>query len=141
MANINTSELLRELEAVLSANQMLGKVVVSEKVTPLVQEDSPVATYIQLIKVIPRLESQSPEMDGYIFHGMFLITLNVDCTSDKYLVYDTMDSLQRSLLTDEAIWSKLIDRDLIATEYDNAEFSPKRTATCVLEARYKLACN
>jgi len=141
MANSRTAEILDELEAVLKASTLLDAVHVSLPTTPIVQETSHVAAYVQLIKTIPRLSSPSPEMDGYDFHGMFLITLNVDCQGDKNLVYDVVDGVQRAILNDSMIWNKLIDRDLIAVEYDNAEFSPKRVATCVLEVQYRLSCN
>jgi hypothetical protein len=141
MVNGRTAEILDELEAVLNASTLLDAVYVSLPVTPIVQEVVGAAAYIQLIKAIPRLSAPSPEMDGYDFHGMFLITLNVDCTGNKNLVYDVVDGVQRAILNDSAIWSKLIDRDLIAVEYDNAEFSPKRVATFVLEVQYRLSCN
>ena len=52
-----------------------------------------------------------------------------------------MDSISRSILIDEAIWTKLVDRDIISIEYDDLEFAPKREATLIMQARYRLTCN
>lgn len=140
MANINTSEVLNELTEVLKANTAMEYVDHSVPVTPIAQETFKTAAYVNLIKVVPRIEKASIGMDGYIFHGLFSVTLNVDCTDDKNLVYDLVDSLQRSVLNDAVIWSKLVDRDLLAVEYDNCEFNPKRVATMVIEVKYTLLC-
>ena len=135
-----TKELLVEIREILKANHLLDYVGISESVRPIAEEQSSAAAYAILVKSIPRLEKASDGIDGYEWSGLFTVTVNVDCTSDTFLIYDVVDSINRSILNDSAIWSKLVDRDLVAIEYDNCEFSPKRTATIVVEARYRLTC-
>jgi hypothetical protein len=137
--NNRSAEVLIELEAILQANTDLEAIGIG-KVIPIAQETNRSAGYITFTNSVPRLVKNSTEMDGYDFHGFFVITINADCTDDKYLIYDLVDSVQRSILSDQTVWAKLIDRDIISTEYDNAEFSPKRSAILALEVVYRLVC-
>jgi len=83
----------------------------------------------------------SPELDAYDFHGFFLVTMNVNCEDNRFKIYDVIDDVQRSILNDQAIWGKLVDRDIISIEFDNAEFFPKRSAIIAVEVKYRLTCN
>lgn len=138
--NIHTSEVLIELEEIVKANPLFTKVVSSEPVVALPQETDSIAAYILMVNSQPRNKGTSYGMDNYDFHGFYTITLNVDCSSDKLLIYNIIDELQRSILNDSGIWNKLVDRDIITIEYDNAEFYPKRTAVVALEVTYRLTC-
>ena len=138
--NNRTAELLVELEEIVKANSDLVYVASAEKVQPLASETNKTAAYINLTNNVPRLIKNSTKLDGYDNHAFFIIVVNVDCTEDKLLVYDVVDSIQRSLLNDSGIWTKLIDRDIINIEYDNAEFYPKRSAVIAIEVTHRLVC-
>jgi len=138
--NIRTAELLLELEAILKANTLLNIVVVADKALALAEETNKVAVYANLTNTVPKVTRSSVGMDGYDFHSFFLLTINVDCTNDAMLIYDVVDSISRSLLSDSALWDKLVDRDILSIEYDNAEFSPKRSAILALDAMYRMTC-
>jgi len=138
--NKRSAEVIIEIVEILKANSDIN-MVSTGKVEPLVSETVKVATYVQHPNVIPKLERNSPEADGYDYHGFYTIICNVDCLDNEYLVYDISDSIQRSLLNDSAIWDKLIDRNIIAVEYDNAEFSPKRSVVIAIEVVFRLTCN
>jgi len=135
-----SAEILIELEAILKANPILSFVGVG-KVIPIAQETNNSAAYILLNNSIPRSKGTSPEIDNYDFSGFILISVNVDCTNNKYLIHDVVDSIQRSILNDQTVWLKIVDRDILSVEYDNAEFSPKRSAIVALEVTYRLNCN
>lgn len=139
--NQRTAELLIEVEDILKANSDLTYVTSAEKTQPLANETNPSAVYISLTNNVPTLVKNSTRIDGYDHHAFFILVVNVDCTEDKFHVYDVVDSVQRSLLNDSGIWTKLVDRNILNTEYDNAEFYPKRSAVIAIEATYRLTCN
>lgn len=138
--NDNTKELLIELEEILKANSLITFISVSEKIEPLASEQNDVAVYTTLTNSIPKLNTSGPGLDDYNIHSFFMLTLNVDCTKDKYKIYDVVDSIHRSILNDTGIWLKVIDRDIINTEFDNAEFFPKRSAMIALEVVHRMVC-
>ena len=138
--NTRSAEVLLELEAILQANASINFVDISGPVEPLASETNSVASYISCTNVVPKLYTSGPELDSYDMHGFFVITTNVDCSLDKLKVYDIADSIQRSILNDSTIWSHLVDRDIIAVEYDNAQFYPKRSVVIALEVTYRLLC-
>jgi hypothetical protein len=139
--NFSSSEVLVELEAILSASNLFDTVTSSMPIVPISQELNATAAYITFTNTVPELNKNLTSIDGYDLHGFYLITCNVDCIDNKYRVYDVLDSVQRSILNDDAIWNKLVDRNLISVEYDNAEFYPKRSATLILEVLYRLSCS
>lgn len=139
--NASSSEVLIELEAILRSNSAFTAVFAAVPVIPLAQDTNQASAYITFTNSMPQLNKNLVGIDGYDFHGFFLITCNVDGAGDKYRIHTVMDSLQRSILNDSTIWSKLVDRNLISVEYDNAEFYPKRSATLILEVIYRLTCN
>ncbi len=140
--NENTRDLLLELEAILEANSLITFVGSSITIGPLASEPNDVAAYITLTNSVPRVsKGGSTGIDAYDIHTFFMITINVDCSTDKFRLYDVVDSIQRSLLNDSGIWTKLIDRDVINIEFDNAEFYPKRSAMMAIEAVHRMTCN
>ena len=130
--NYGSSEVLVELEAVLKANARITLVRAGIPIVPLVQDTEAASAHISFTNTVPEMIRPLLGIDGYDFHGFFLITCNVDCTTSKYLIYEVVDSMQRSILEDSALWNTLVDRNLISVEYDNAEFYPKRSATVIL---------
>lgn len=138
--NDNTKELLIELEAILNSNSLITYVRTSQGIEPLASEQNTSAIYITLTNSIPKLNTSGPGLDDYNIHSFFMLTLNVDCTQDKYKIYDVVDSIHRSILNDAGIWLKVIDRDIINTEFDNAEFFPKRSAMIAIEVIHRMVC-
>jgi len=138
--NYNTSEILLELEAILKANKEFNKIVVAESQLQTNQETEQVAIYLDITHAIPKVVRAEESTLAYDYSGMFLLTLNVDCSNDKFLLHNTVDSVQRSILNDNQIWGSLVDRDIVTIEFDNATSYPKRTAAIVLEVKYRLAC-
>jgi hypothetical protein len=138
--NLHTSELLVELEDIVKSNSIFAKVTSSEPVVPLAQDTEGVSAYILMPSIQPKNNGIHYGINNYDLHSFYTITINVDCTRDKNLIYDVVDSLQRSILNDSGIWNKLVDRDIITVEFDNAEFYPKRTAVVALEVIYRLTC-
>jgi hypothetical protein len=135
--NARSAEVLIEIKAILQANPMVTTVTIG-KAEALAAETSDVAVYIQHPNLVSTSSRNTIGADGYDYKGYYLLTVNVDCTADDYKIYDLADSLQRSLLTDSAIWSKLVDRDIITVEYDNYEFSPKRSMVIALEVTFRM---
>ncbi|MCI4436969.1 MAG: hypothetical protein JHC33_09205 [Ignisphaera sp.] len=136
-----TSEVIFELEEILKANTKINIVTSCIPGTPLVQDTSQVSAHISLTNAIPKIVRNSPELDAYDFNGFFLVTMNVNCEDNRFRIYDVIDDVQRSILNDHAIWGKLVDRDIISIEFDNAEFFPKRSAIIAVEVKYRLTCN
>lgn len=140
--NGNTRDLLIELEAILEANSLITHVGSSVNIEPLASESNDVAAYITLTNSVPRIaKGGSTGIDAYDIHTFFMLTINVDCTPDKFRIYDVVDSIQRGILNDSGIWTKLVDRDIINIEFDNAEFYPKRSAMIAIEVTQRMTCN
>jgi len=136
--NIKSSEVLNEVESILKANPYIDQVVTLEQAVSLVKETNKTAVYINIANIVPKITRQVPDISGYDFHGFFSIVLNVNCKGDKTLIYDIMDSVYRSFLDDQMVWLKVVDRDILSTEFDNSEFFPMRSAIMILEITYRL---
>lgn len=140
MASIyDTRSIIEELEAVLNANADLDKVS-SGALVALAQETLNVAVYIDINSIAMEPVKASTGVSGYDRHLFISLHCNVNIESDAMLIYDIADSIERCVLTDNAIWSKLIDRDFEAITFDNQEHSPKRQFSMLLDIRYKLRC-
>lgn len=136
--NSRSAEILLELKEILVANQLVDYVS-TQAVEPLASETNPVAVYIQHTNVVPKVSRNSTSIEGYDYHGYYMLVVNVDCSEDEYKVYDVADSIQRSILSDSQIWGKLVDRDVLTIEYDNSEFYPKRSIAIALEVLFRLS--
>lgn len=136
-----TSRVLKEIEAILESCQDITKVHCAEPTKAIAAETDDVAAYIHQVSKAAELVRPGAFIESYDFHGFYTIILNVDCSLDKYKVYDIVDEVSRSLLKDTEIWGSLVNRDIVSCEYDNAEFYPKRSAIIGLEVTYRIACN
>ena len=139
MATYQTKEILQELIAALQSNTDLDSVALVP-VVKLEQELNQAALYVSLEGEILSIERQRIDVSGYTRTLMLPLTVNVDSDADPYKIYDVVNSVEATILNDGPIWDKIIDRNIVTIEYDNAEFYPKRTAVILLEIKYKMAC-
>lgn len=139
MVAYQTSEILQELIALLKANTTLEHVALVP-VEKLEQETHQTALYVSLEGEILSIERQRIDSGGYNRTLMLPLTLNVNSNDNPYRVYDVVNEVEATILNDELLWVKIMDRNLVTVEYDNAEFYPMRTAIILLEIKYKMAC-
>lgn len=140
MANIDDSrKIVEELKAVFAANADVS-FVSTGAVEPLASESHDVAVYISPEEIATEPVFNTTKSNGYNRHMLVTLFCNVDCTDDNLRVFDIADSLERSLLTDTAIWGSLIDRDIISIVFDNQQSVNKRTVSVLLDVMYRLNC-
>lgn len=135
----NSSDILRELEAILKGNSW-NPMVSLGKVTPLASETEAVAIYISAESIALEVRGTVLGVEGYNRHFFITLYCNIKTDSDYLKVYDFTDSVERSILDDNAIWGKLVDRDIVAINYDNQEHLPMRSVTILLDINFRLAC-
>lgn len=136
---LDTKILVNEVEAVLKANTDL-EVVSTGKVVSLAAETAETAVYISADSIAIELNKPSTTMNAYDRHLFVSLYCNINVEDDDLLVYDIADSVERSLLKDNALWTSIVDRDIVAVNFDNQEHYPKRAVTLLLDIRYRITC-
>lgn len=139
MATYQTREVLQELIAVIQSNTELDHVALVP-VAKLEQETHSSAVYVSLEGEILSIERQRIDSAGYTRTMILPLTINVDSGIDAFRIYDVVNSIESIILNDGPLWDKIIDRNIVTIEYDNAEFYPKRTAVILVEIKYVTAC-
>jgi len=140
MADIyDTRVLVKEIEAILKANSDLETVSLGAVVS-LSQETASTAVYISVDSVVLEPNKASVTVNAYDRHLLVSLYCNVNEDSQPLLIYDIADSIERSLLKDNSLWTSIVDRDIVAVNFDSQEQYPRRAATLLLDVRYRLRC-
>jgi len=140
MAIYNTRKLVEEIKLILEANKDITKVS-TDAVTPVAAETSEAAVYISLEEIVMTPRHLNTNSSGYDRHMMINLYCNYDSSNDPLDVYTFIDSVERSILEDSTIWVSLIDRDLIAVDFDNQAHAPKRSITMLFDIMYRMECS
>ena len=137
---IETRKVVEEIEAVLKANSLIDYVTTGALI-PLAQETEEVAVYVSVMNVGLEPVRMSTNASGYDRHMLINIFCNVKCEDDPLKLLDITDSVEKSILTDNAIWTSLVDRDIISINYDDQEHSPIRGATMLFDFSFRITCD
>ena len=136
----DTRKIVEEVEAILKASKDLEKVT-SAAVVPIAQETAGTAVYVSAVTVTATQESYGVQSDSYHREMILNLICNVDCEDDNNYIYDVTDSIERSVLKDNGFWDSIINRDVLAIEYDAQEHAPKRVANVLVKVVFKLHCD
>lgn len=136
----DTRKIVQELVAILTASKDLEKVS-SSAVIPLAQETAETAVYVGVVNVTSEIASTGLGLDSYDRNMTVSLYCNVDCKDDDNKIYDITDSIERTVLKDNDFWDTIINRDVVAVEYDAQEHFPKRSAVIILNIMFKLSCD
>lgn len=136
----STRKIVEELEIILGANEDI-QFVSSGALEPLASESNSSAVYISPETITFRPERLQTASSGYDRRVIVNLYCNYDGTDDALGVFDFIDSVERSILQDSDIWSTVLDRDLIAIEFDNHEHTPRRAVTMVFDISFRLLCD
>lgn len=131
--------LLRDIKLILEA---VGEVnsVSHGKVVALDTEDTFTSVYI------------SPEMDNFDLHVQGLsqaaytntfyirLTVNMDCTGDDLQWVTTRHAIIDAMLNDEAIWSNILDRDIVSVAHDDYTNYPRKSMAMLFEFKIREEC-
>lgn len=130
--------ILADIKLILETIGIVNKVS-HGKVIPLVTEDTFTSVYIK------------PEVDNFDIHiagtsassymNTFYVRLevNMDCSYDlewvniRRLVID-------AILDDEAIWTNIVDRDIISIAHDDYDNYPKKTMALLFAFKIREDC-
>ena len=137
---VETRKLVEELKAVLQANSTIDKVSTGALVA-LAQETEEVATYISVMNVGLEPSRMSTGTSGYDRHMLINVFCNVNCENDPLKLLDVTDSVEQSVLKDSKLWVSIVDRDLVAINYDDQEHFPKRGATMLFDFSFRIDCD
>ena len=109
-------------------------------VTPLSEEDTFTSVYI------------TPELDNFQAHtagtgissydNTFFIrlTVHVDCTDGDLLWVTTRGKVINAILQDSAIWSNIVDRDVVSVAHDEFGNYPRKALAVLFEFRIREDC-
>lgn len=131
--------ILNDVKEILEA---IGEVnhVSHGKVKPLDEEDTFTSVYI------------SPEMDNFENHvsgtgissymNTFFIrlTAHVDCSEGDLIWIDTRSAIINAILQDDAIWTNIIDRDIVSVAHDDYANYPRKAIAFLFEFRMREDC-
>lgn len=131
--------LVEELKAILQANPDID-VVSTDALAPLTSEDASSAVYIAVESIALEQSRLSGVSAGYDRHMLITLYCNYDGTADPLGVFDFVDSIERSVLVDSELWGSVIDRDLVAINFDNQEFAPKRAIAMLFDFSFRIDC-
>ena len=132
-------DLLNDLKEILLTVPSINKVS-HGKPLALAQEDTFTAVYI-----VPDATSYEPFKQGtdsssynhVMYVKLYVNTLNdVDELNYTYVQQDII----KALLTDTQLWSKVVDRDVLACTYDEYGDYPKKGFELLIELKYREAC-
>jgi hypothetical protein len=135
----STRKIVEEVRSILEANPDIQEVSVGP-VTPIAQEKNSSAVYIGVEEVGAEPARLSKGSSGYDRHLLINLYCNYDGSEDTLGVYDFIDSVERCILTDNEIWSSIVDRDLVAIDYDQQEHTPRRAVRMLFDFTFRLAC-
>ena len=116
----NTRIILEELKAILEANKDTD-FVSTGALEPLASEGNSAAVYISIESIALSPERLQSGTDGYDRNMFVSLYCNYDGSDDPLGVYDFADSVERSVLADSGIWTSIVDRELVALEFDNQQ--------------------
>ena len=139
MALYDTRVLVEELKAVLVANIDIVKVS-TDVVTPVASEDAETAVYISVENIGLEPARTTTTGDGYDRHMLVNLYCNYDGTTEPLGVYDFIDSVEKCILADNGLWTTMVDRDIIAVDFDNQANAPRRSITMLLDIAYRKTC-
>ena len=140
MAIYSTRKLVEELKAVLEANSDITKVSV-EALTPISAETVDSAVYISVEEIAMEQKRLNKTSSAYDRHLLVNLYCNYDSSADPLNVYDFIDSVERCVLEDNDLWLSIVDRDLLAIDFDNQASGAKRSITMLFDISYRLACS
>ena len=132
-----TKEVLIELQSILKANKLQPRVTVNELI-PLAELTTDISVDIALESVIYDQDANSSGKSGYLRSFLINIHIGVYCKDELLRLMDVVDSLEGSILRDNALWEVIIDRDISTVTYDHAKSLPYRGATILMEARIRM---
>lgn len=131
--------LLKDLEAILNSIGGINKVS-HGKVAPIDQEDTFTAVYIS-----PDMDSfegfvAGTNINSYTNTFYIRLTVNMDCTGDELLWVSIRRKIIDSILSDTAIWSNILDRDVVSIAYDDYGSYPRKSMAMLFEFKLREEC-
>ena len=140
MAILNTRKIIEELRDILTANTDIDYVSTGA-LEPLASETNRAAVYISAENIAVEGTRLSTAASGYDRHILIDLYCNYDGSEDHLGVFDFIDSVERCILEDDTIWSSIVNRDLVAIDFDNQEHAPKRAITMLFDIHYRVDCS
>ena len=110
------------------------------KVKALDAEDTFTSIYIS-----PEMDNfenhiQNNTMNGYMNTFFVRLTVHIDCTGDDLLWVTTRSLVTNAILNDKAIWTNIIDRDLVSIAHDDYTNYPRKALAMLFEFRLREDC-
>jgi hypothetical protein len=131
--------LLNDLKEILESTQSINYVSHGRHVN-LAQENNFNAVYI-----VPAVDTFEPFSNGSSigaydnYYTIQLIT-NIDSTSDDLYWVSVRTDIINAVLNDSAIWTNIVDRDIISVINDDFDSYPFKTIKLVFEFRLREPC-
>jgi len=135
----NYELILSDIKAILETVDEVNNVSHGH-IEPLDSEDTFTSVYI------------TPEMDSFdlykagagpdAYTNIFYVklTVNMDCTDSDLLWTITRRKVIDAILHDKAIWTNIVDRDIVSIAHDDYANHPRKTFAMLFEFRLREAC-
>jgi len=131
--------ILRDIKAILETIGEVNKVEFT-KAIPVNQEDTFTSVYIVPTADTFELFKNGKGIDAYDNRLYIRLVVNTDNTEEDLLWVSTRRKIIDAILKDSAIWSSLVDRDIVSISYDDGVEHPRRTMEMIFEFRVREEC-
>lgn len=132
-------EILQDLKAIIETVPSVNKVS-HGKPSALSAEDTFTAVYIVPDATSYQLFKQGTNADSYnqvLYVKLYVNTLNdVDELGYTYVLQDII----KALLSDTQLWTKVVDRDVVASTFDENGDLPRKAFELLVELKYRDSC-
>ena len=131
--------ILNDIKSILETIGEVNKVS-HGRVTPIDSEDTFTSIYIS-----PEMDNftnyvQSNTIHGYMNTFFVRLTIHIDCSEDDLLWVQTRSAVMNAILNDKAIWTNIVDRDLVSIAHDDYANYPRKALAMLFEFRLREDC-
>lgn len=132
--------ILLDLEAILKTIPSVTKVS-HRKPLNIEQETEWNSIYIVPDSHKYDIAKQSTKLDGYDDYMYVKLIVNCNNVTDDLEYTYLYEDILKAVLSDSLLWHNVVDRDVVASAFDEYENYPKKTFEVMFEFRYRYACN
>lgn len=131
--------MLHDIKEILTTIDEVKKVSHGKPI-PVNEEDSFTAIYISPTADSFELMSQGYDASSYDNFIYIRLLVNMNCTNNELAWVSTRRKIIDSILNDSAIWSSIMDRDIVSVAHDDYANAPLKSMELLFEFRLRENC-
>jgi hypothetical protein len=130
---------LNDIKAILETIGEVNKVS-HGKVVPLTSEDTFTSVYIVPEMDSFTLDKASTGASAYLNSFFVRLEVNMDCSHDDLYWVKLRRIIIDALLADTAIWTNILDRDVVSVAHDGYDNYPLKAMAILFEFKLREPC-